>query len=62
MLSDSTSLGSLPTGTCFQPPTSDLWGPDEARVSRPVLREREGEVPSRHSPDSPRPLTKSKLS
>ena len=49
------SPGSLPTGTCFHPPTSDLWGPDEARVSRPVLREREGEVPSRYSPDSPRP-------
>jgi len=29
---------------------TDLWGPDEARVSRPVLREREGEVPFRHSP------------
>ena len=50
MPSDSTSPASLPTGICSHAPTADLWGPDEARVSRPVLREREGEVPSRHSP------------
>jgi hypothetical protein len=50
MLSDSTSLVSSSTGTCFRAPTADLWGPDEARVSRPVLREREGATPSRHSP------------
>lgn len=40
-----------PTGTCFHAPAADLWGPDEARVSRPVLREREGATPSRHSPE-----------
>ena len=51
MLCDSTSLNSSLTGICFHAPMTDLWGPDEARVSRPVLREREGEVPSRHSPD-----------
>ena len=51
MLSDSTMLACSPTGTCFHGPPADLWGPDEARASRPVLREREGEVPSRHSPD-----------
>src|SRR5450759_6001294 len=50
MLFDSTDHGSLLIGTCFQALPADLWGPDEARVSRPVLREREGEVPSRHSP------------
>ena len=26
------------------------WEPDDARVSRPVLRERGGEIPPRHSP------------
>jgi hypothetical protein len=51
MLSDSTTRISSPTGTCFHAPTTDLWGPDETRVSRPVLREREGEIPSRHSPE-----------
>jgi hypothetical protein len=50
LLCDSTIPVSSPTGTCSHTPTADLWGPDEARVSRPVLREREGEVPSRHSP------------
>jgi hypothetical protein len=50
MLPDSTSRVSSPIGTCFHAPTTDLWGPDETRVSRPVLREREGEIPSRHLP------------
>ena len=27
------------------PPPVDLWGPDDGRPSRPVLREREGEIP-----------------
>ena len=27
-----------------------LWEPYDGRLSRTVLREREGEVPSRHSP------------
>ena len=56
MLSDSTILACSPTGTCFHAPPADLWGPDEARASRPVLREREGEVPSRHSPELARPV------
>ena len=29
-----------------------LWEPYDGRLSRTVLREREGEVPSRHSPVS----------
>ena len=29
-----------------------LWEPYDGRLSRTVLREREGEVPSRYSPDS----------
>ena len=29
-----------------------LWEPYDGRLSRTVLREREGEVPSRHSPGS----------
>ena len=30
-----------------------LWEPYDGRLSRTVLREREGEVPSRHSPGTP---------
>src|SRR6202140_1976920 len=30
---------------------AEQWEPDEARVSRPVLRERGGETPPRHSPE-----------
>ena len=30
-----------------------LWEPYDGRLSRTVLREREGEVPSRHSPGPP---------
>ncbi len=51
MLSDSTGQDSLPTGICCRAPTVDLWGPDDGRLSRPVLREREGEIPSRYSPE-----------
>ena len=29
---------------------AELWEPYDGRLSRTVLREREGEVPSRHSP------------
>ena len=29
---------------------AEQWEPDDARVSRPVLRERGGEIPPRHSP------------
>ena len=35
-----------------------LWEPYDGRLSRTVLREREGEVPSRHSPRQPRHLVK----
>ena len=31
---------------------AEQWEPDDARVSRPVLRERGGETPPRHSPGS----------
>ena len=31
-------------------PTAGYWEPDEPRGSRPVLRERGGETPPRHSP------------
>ncbi len=34
---------------------AEQWEPDEARVSRPVLRERGGEIPPRHSPRGPVP-------
>ena len=43
---------SSPTGTCFHAPHAGLWEPYDGRLSRPVLREREGEVPSRHSPNN----------
>ena len=32
---------------------AEQWEPDDARVSRPVLRERGGEIPPRHSPLHP---------
>jgi hypothetical protein len=31
---------------------AEQWEPDDTRVSRPVLRERGGEIPPRHSPPS----------
>src|SRR5664279_274602 len=51
MLFGSTNPNYSPTGTCSRAPPVDLWGPDDERSSRPVLREREGESPSRHSPN-----------
>ncbi len=33
--------------------TAGYWEPDEPRGSRPVLRERGGETPPRHSPRGP---------
>ncbi len=33
-------------------PTAGYWEPDEPRGSRPILRERGGETPPRHSPSS----------
>src|SRR5664279_3540856 len=50
MLFGSTNPTYSLTGTCSRAPPVDLWGPDDERSSRPVLREREGETPSRHSP------------
>ena len=38
------------TGTSSLQPNAELWEPYDGRLSRTVLREREGEVPSRHSP------------
>jgi len=35
------------TGTCCHPPHAGLWEPYDGRPSRTVLREREGEAPSR---------------
>ncbi len=43
------SLGCSPIGPCSMD-TAEQWEPDDARVSRPVLRERGGETPPRHSP------------
>src|SRR5208337_4760680 len=43
------SLSCSPIGHCFMD-TAEQWEPDDARVSRPVLRERGGETPPRHSP------------
>jgi len=31
---------------------AEQWEPDDTRVSRPVLRERGGAIPPRHSPDA----------
>ncbi|MDQ6782853.1 MAG: group II intron reverse transcriptase/maturase, partial [Actinomycetota bacterium] len=48
---DSTNLACSPTGTCFRASATDLWGPDEARVSRPVLREPRGATPLGYLPE-----------
>jgi hypothetical protein len=42
----SSALRALAASTC---PTAGYWEPDEPRGSRPVLRERGGETPPRHS-------------
>ncbi len=44
--------GCSPTGRLPALTPVDLWEPYDGRLSRTVLREREGEVPSRHSPAS----------
>ena len=41
--------GCSPTGRCCMG-VAEQWEPDDARVSRPVLRERGGASPPRHSP------------
>ena len=46
----SASHNSSLTGTSSPQPHAGLWEPYDQRLSRTVLREREGEVPSRHSP------------
>ena len=46
----SASHDSSLTGTSLLQPHAGLWEPYDGRLSRTVLREREGEVPSRHSP------------
>ncbi len=46
----SASHNSSLTGTSSLQPHAELWEPYDGRLSRTVLREREGEVPSRHSP------------
>ena len=46
----SASHNSSLTGTSSPQPNAGLWEPYDGRLSRTVLREREGEVPSRHSP------------
>ena len=48
----SASHNSSLTGTSSLQPNAGLWEPYDGRLSRTVLREREGEVPSRHSPGS----------
>ena len=46
----SASHNSSLTGTSSLQPNAELWEPYDGRLSRTVLTEREGEVPSRHSP------------
>src|SRR5688572_14093316 len=41
--------GCSPTGACSMA-AAEQWEPDDARVSCPVLRERGGAIPPRHSP------------
>ena len=48
----SASHNSSLTGTSSLQPHAGLWEPYDGRLSRTVLTEREGEVPSRHSPGS----------
>ena len=49
----SASHNSSLTGTSSPQPHAGLWEPYDGRLSRTVLTEREGEVPSRHSPGPP---------
>ena len=44
--------GSSPTGTSSRPPAVGLWEPYDGRLSRTVLREPEGEIPSGYSPNT----------
>src|SRR6185312_12800073 len=46
----STSLACSPTGSSSRSPKAGLWGPDDGRLSRPVLRAAGGETPPADSP------------
>jgi hypothetical protein len=46
----STSLACSPTGSSSRSPKAGLWGPDDGRLSRPVLRAAGGEIPPADSP------------
>ena len=46
----STSLACSPTGSSSRSPEAGLWGPDDGRPSRPVLRAAGGETPPADSP------------
>jgi hypothetical protein len=46
----STSLACSPTGSSSRSPKAGLWGPDDGRPSRPVLRAAGGETPPADSP------------
>ena len=52
----SASHNSSLTGTSSLQPHAELWEPYDRRLSRTVLTEREGEVPSRHSPPIRSPI------
>ena len=46
----STSRACSPTGSSSRSPKAGLWGPDDGRLSRPVLRAAGGEIPPADSP------------
>jgi hypothetical protein len=48
--STSTSRACSPTGSSSHSPKAGLWGPDDGRPSRPVLRAAGGETPPADSP------------
>ena len=48
----STSQACSPTGSSSRSPKAGLWGPDDGRLSRPVLRAAGGEIPPADSPGS----------
>ena len=49
----STSLACSPAGSSSRSPKAGLWGPDDGRLSRPVLRAAGGETPPADSPVEP---------
>src|SRR5208282_3797813 len=48
-----TSPACSPTGSSSHSPQAGLWGPDDGRLSRPVLRAAGGETPPADSPGCP---------